>query len=168
MAFIETDITKLNENFIKIISEDWMLLAAGDEKKHNEMTVSWGGMGFLWNEPVATVYVRPQRYTDLFMQQKTNFSLCVFDNTYRDMLKKAGAISGKDIDKTQELRLSPLYNKDTVYFEQARLVLLCEKVYADKIEPQNFINADMSDKFYPNKDYHTLYIGTIKKVLIKA
>ena len=65
--FQQIKASELNENLIRMISEDWMLLAAGNEQKHNEMTVSWGGMGFLWNEPVATVYVRPQRYTFEFM-----------------------------------------------------------------------------------------------------
>ena len=33
------------------------------------MTISWGGMGTLWSRPVATVYVKPCRYTHEFMEK---------------------------------------------------------------------------------------------------
>ena len=168
MSFIQTDIKQLNENMIGMISKDWMLLSAGTPEGYNEMTVSWGGLGFLWNEPVATVYVRPQRYTDQFLKNNNTFSLCVFDEQYRDMLRKAGAISGKDCNKTAQLGLSPIFEDGTVYFEQARLVFICEKLYTDKFLPQNFEKPETLEKYYPEKDYHNIYIGAIKKVFYKT
>ena len=50
-------------NPFKMLGKDWALLTGGTPENCNPMTVSWGGMGILWNMPVATVYVRPQRYT---------------------------------------------------------------------------------------------------------
>ena len=44
-------------NACRMIGKDWMLVCAGD----NAMTASWGGMGVLWNKPVAFVFIRPQR-----------------------------------------------------------------------------------------------------------
>lgn len=168
MSFTQTDICQLNKNMVKMISEDWMLLSAGTPSAHNEMTVSWGGLGFLWNEPVATVYVRPQRYTDKFINACDRFCLCVFDEQYKNMLKQAGAISGKDCNKTEILGLTPIFEEETVYFEQAKLVIICEKLYTDKFSPQNFKKSETIEKYYPMKDYHHVYIGAIKKILIKT
>ena len=52
------------------------------------------------------------------------------------------------------------------YFKEAKLVLICEKVYAQDILEENFINKDIVSEHYQKKDFHTMYIGLIKKVLI--
>ena len=36
------------------------------------MTISWGGMGTLWDKPVVTVYVKLCRYTYGFMNEKSD------------------------------------------------------------------------------------------------
>ena len=53
----------------EIFDRDWALLTAGEKGGFNSMTVSWGGLGTLWNKPVATVYVKPVRHTHGFMEQ---------------------------------------------------------------------------------------------------
>ena len=35
--------------------KQWGLLCAGTMANHNAMSISWGGMGTLWNKPVVTV-----------------------------------------------------------------------------------------------------------------
>ena len=45
------------------IGKDWTLISAGNIDNFNMMTASWGGVGFLWNKPVAFIFVRPNRYT---------------------------------------------------------------------------------------------------------
>ena len=54
---------ELTANPFKLIGKDWMLITAGDKEKFNTMTASWGGVGIMWGKPVATAYIRPQRYT---------------------------------------------------------------------------------------------------------
>ena len=44
----------------------------------NTMTASWGGLGVLWRKPMATIYVRPQRYTFGFIEQSDEFTLSFF------------------------------------------------------------------------------------------
>ena len=61
-----------------LIGKDWALLTGGTPEKCNPMTVSWGGVGILWNKPVATVYVRPQRYTLGLLNENEQFTLCFF------------------------------------------------------------------------------------------
>lgn len=50
---------KLSENFIRLIGQEWMLVTAGESGRFNTMTASWGGIGYLWNKPVAFVFIRP-------------------------------------------------------------------------------------------------------------
>ena len=68
----------LPENFIRRIREEWALAAATAGGRTNAMTVSWGGIGCLWNQPVAFLFVRPQRYTYQFTEAAEGFSLSFF------------------------------------------------------------------------------------------
>ena len=47
MAFREIKIEELQFNPFTKIGKEWLLITAGDEKKHNTMTASWGGVGVL-------------------------------------------------------------------------------------------------------------------------
>ena len=69
---------KLNENAIKLIANDWMLISAGKPNNFNNMTASWGGFGNLWNKPVSFIFVRPPRYTYKFIEENDYFTVCFF------------------------------------------------------------------------------------------
>ena len=160
------DAKSLNGNVFSMLDNQWALLTAGDAKAYNTMTVSWGGLGVLWNKNVATVYVRPQRYTLGFIENSDFFTLSFFDEAYKSALKICGAKSGKDTDKIKEAGLSPVIADDTVYFDGAQVVLVCKKIYKGEIDPKNFLDETI-DKNYANKDYHKIFIGEIKEVLIQ-
>ena len=52
------------EDAFRLIGKEWMLVTGGTlENGYNTMTASWGGIGWLWNKPVAFVFIRPERYT---------------------------------------------------------------------------------------------------------
>jgi len=143
-----------------------MLITAGDDKGFNTMTASWGGLGVLWNKSVAFTFIRKQRYTYEFTEDNDLFTLCFFDEDYRNALSICGSKSGRDIDKVKETGLTPVHIDGTTYFDEARLVLVCKKQYFQDIDPKNFLNADI-EKNYPAKDYHRMYIGEIVKVLVR-
>ena len=166
MNFKEISPYEINNNAFSLISKDWMLITAGDKDNHNTMTASWGSIGFLWNKPIATIYVRPQRYTYEFLEQNDTFTLSFFDEYYRDALKLCGAKSGRDIDKDKETGLTPVETDGATCYEQAKLVLVCKKLYFQDIMPDNFLDSTIESN-YPNKDYHRAYIGQIIKVLVK-
>ena len=65
----ELDPKTLKENVFSLFDDRWTLITAGTESAYNTMTASWGGLGVLWHRPVATIYVRPQRYTYEFLEQ---------------------------------------------------------------------------------------------------
>lgn len=157
---------EIKENAVKLISKDWGLLSAGNEKAWNTMTVSWGMLGELWGKDVAEVFVRPQRHTKLFMDSSDYFSLCFFDDSYKDALKICGSKSGRDIDKAAATGLVPCFDRQAVYFEQAKLVIICKKISCREMSPESFIDQSI-EKNYSSGDYHTAYIGEIVAVLEK-
>lgn len=63
------DVKDLKGNFFEMISKEWMLVTAGNADKYNTMTASWGCVGWLWNKPVAVIFIRPERYTHDFIEQ---------------------------------------------------------------------------------------------------
>ena len=153
-------------NPFTLFGKGWPLLSAGRLGKYNGMTISWGGLGVLWRRKVATVYVRPQRYTFQFVEQEPYFSLSFLDESYKPALDFFGKKSGRDVDKAKATGLTPAaFDDKTVYFREAKLVLILKKIYADNFEKDRFIGLN-PDEFYASvEDYHRLYIGELVSVL---
>lgn len=153
---------ELNDNFFRLINDDWMLITAGKAGSFNTMTASWGTTGILWNRPIAICFIRPHRYTFQFAEENECFTLSFFDFRYRKMLDFCGSHSGRDIDKIAQTGLRPVETSlGNITFEQARLVLECRKIYADFLKPENFILQQIALRNYPQKDFHRFYIGEI-------
>lgn len=167
MSFKEVKPEALELNPFSAIGTEWMLITAGDETSCNTMTASWGGLGVLWNKKAATIYIRPQRYTKQFVDAKDTFTLTFFDEAYREALNICGSLSGRDCDKITKAGLTPCYMDSTVAFDEAKLVLVCRKLYKDDLKPEKFIVRECDEKNYPKKDYHTMYIAEVVKAYVK-
>lgn len=155
------DPREIQKNVFSLIGDQWMLIAAGDAEKCNMMTASWGGLGVLWHKNVATIYVRPQRYTYGLIEKLDTFSLSFFTEEYREQLKLCGSKSGREIDKVKECGLTVEKTAEhTPYFAQAELVLICRKLYYSDLDPAHFLDASIGDN-YKNHDYHRMYMGEI-------
>ena len=161
------DPKQLQENVFSLIGDKWMLITAGDGERCNTMTASWGGLGVIWGAPAATCYIRPQRYTKEFMDREDYFTLSFFGEEHRQALSLCGSKSGREVDKVKACGFTVRTAAcGAPYFEQAELVLVCRKRFAQEMDPAN-IPQDVKEKWYPNQDYHTLYIGQIVEVLTK-
>ncbi|MEG0764738.1 MAG: flavin reductase [Pseudoflavonifractor sp.] len=159
----------LDCNVFSLIGDRWMLITAGNETACNTMTASWGGLGMLWNLPVATCYIRPQRYTRTFVEREDYFTLNFFTEEYRPQLKLCGTRSGRETDKVKECGFTVAAGEGAApYFEEAELVLICRKLYHQNLDPAGFTDPALDGKNYPNHDYHTMYIGEIVAALQKA
>ncbi|MDX9891948.1 MAG: flavin reductase [Bacteroidales bacterium] len=166
--FKEIDIKDLPDNIVKLIGDDWMLVTAGSIDSCNMMTASWGGIGNLWNMPVAFIFIRPQRFTYQFTEKEEYFTLTFFEEKDRPILNFCGSNSGKNVDKIKETGLIPLQTDlGNVYYKQARVVIECQKVYSDFIDNKGFTNPELSESVYPKKDFHKMYVGKIIKVMIR-
>ena len=168
MAFKEIAIEDLQLNPFQKISRQWMLITAGDELESNTMTASWGGLGIMWGKNVATAYIRPQRYTKEFVDNNDLFTLSFLPEEKREALNICGRVSGRDVeDKWAEAGVHPYYIDGTTAVEEAEMVLVCKKLYAQEMYPECFIETECDTKWYPQADYHTMYIAEIVKVLVK-
>lgn len=154
-------------NTFKLIGSDWMLLTAGALPHYNTMTASWGGFGVLWGKQVCFCVVRPQRYTYEFMEAQKYFTLSFFDESYRKALSFCGATSGREVNKAAKTGLTPVeVQPGRIYFQEARLVIACQKIYYQDLNPAHFLTAEI-EKNYPDKDYHRMYIGAIEQCYLK-
>ena len=66
----------------KVFDKQWALVSAGTPEDYNTMTISWGGLGTLWSRPVATVYVKPIRYTYEYLEKNEYFTVSFFPEEY--------------------------------------------------------------------------------------
>ncbi len=155
------------DNVFKLIDKDWMLVTAGTMESFNMLTASWGGLGILWKRKVAMCFIRPVRHTFGFMERNELFTLSFFEEKYRPALKLCGKKSGRDIDKARAAGLTPVEGRDGgIYFAEARLVFICRKLYWHDIDPSHFVVPKL-DIFYPEKDYHRMYVGEIESCLAR-
>lgn len=166
MAFLSLPPNDLNENFISRIGKDWALLTAQNNGTANTMTVSWGGIGVLWGEPVAYVFVRPSRYTYEFIEKSEGFTLSFLDNTHKKALGYLGSTSGRDENKIEKSGLTPVCEDNFTYFEEANLVLCCKTLFKQPLDI-TALETGKIEQCYPEGDVHTMYIGQIEKALKK-
>ena len=151
-----------------MLKNNWGLVTAGNSEKYNMMTVSWGAMGELWGKDSVTVYIRPQRYTEEFMNAFDHFTLSFFSLDKKQAVHGiCGSKSGRDINKTEACGLTPNFDEAAPYFEEAKLVLECKKMYAQSLNAESITDRESVDKWYDN-DFHKMYFSEITKVLVKV
>lgn len=167
----EIDVTQLTLNPMTMIAKEWMLLTAGTEETgFNTMTASWGHMGAIWGHgggtPTTAVYIRPQRYTKEFVDREPLYTLCFFPEEYKKQLAYLGSRSGRDEDKVAKVGLTPVFGEGYTYFAEAKLVLVCKKLYRAPLLEEGFLDKAIVEENYPKRDFHDLYIGQICRVFV--
>lgn len=184
MGFAEITPFKLDENVFDTIGKKWMLItAAKPDGTVNTMTAAWGGLGFIWQLPVAFLFIRPTRYTREFVEASSTLSLSFLPEGNREALNFLGTVSGRDdAQKIQKTGLTVSYHQTAVthlpkasegfgegtpYFNEARLVLILEKLYRQDMAAEHFIATELAKRHYGDDDFHTMYIAAIKHVLVQ-
>ena len=163
MGFKEISIKDVRENLVKMVADEWMLVTSGNRDGFNTMTASWGFFGEMWGKDCAVCVVRPARYTHKFLEENEYFSLS-FLGENKAPHAVCGSKSGRDVDKIAEAGLDPVFDSRAVYFNDARIVVICKKTYVSEVTEAGFCNKDML-KWYDKDDMHTVYVGEIVKVL---
>ena len=164
MSFKEITAEQLKDNIFSAISKEYMLITAGDREDYNMMTASWGFMGEMWGHHEVMVVVRPQRYTMEFIDKQDFFTISFYGDN-KDIHKICGSKSGRDVNKTKETGLTPVFDENSVYFSEARLVIVLKKEYVSPFVPDGFTDEEPL-KWY-NGDFHNMVFGKIVKILIK-
>ena len=140
-----------------------MLIIAAKDGAVNTMTASWGCAG-VPEQAGGTCFIRHSRYTFEFAEAADTMSP-LFEE-YRPALNLCGRVSGRDCNKFAEAKLTPVFYGDTPYVEEARMVLICRKLYADDIKEGNFIVPRLLAN-YPTRDFHRFYILEVKAALLR-
>ncbi len=166
--FQEISWKELNQNAISMIGQDWMLISAGNSADYNMMTASWGTIGWLWERPVSTIYVRPQRHTHNYTERAEYYTLTFYDDPDKEVLRLMGTVSGKNFDKMNYEGLTPLVTPNgSIAFEEAYLIIECKKLYSSVLKESEFNVTEPMNDMYPERDFHTVYIGEITGVWTK-
>lgn len=172
----EINLKEFNINPLTCFSKDWALICAGNEENgYNAMTIAWGQIGSIWDRMVenkksiietATVFIRPQRYTKSFFDQNDLFTISFFDEKYRKALGYMGSHSGYSENKIHKAKLTPLFLENSTAFQEAKLIILCKKIYHSPLLESGFTDPIIIKENYPNKDFHEMFVGEIVKILI--
>ena len=168
----KTDLKALAaENAFELIGKKWMLVAAGTPEHFNMMTASWGGIGWLWNKPVAFVFVRPERYTYQFTEREDRMTLSFLGTDNEDMrriMNFCGTASGRDHDKQAETGLTPVATEGgSVAFAEARLTVEGRKLFRSEMQAAHFLDKAVLERWYhdgPGGSLHTVYVIEIENV----
>lgn len=162
-------IKDFKENIFELISKETMLITAGTPKDCNTMTASWGFMGEMWAKECAAVVVRPQRHTMSFIDNNEYFTLCFVgtDEKAKAIHKVCGFMSGREVNKIEKAGLTAMGNESYTYFDEARLIILCKKLYSKPLESDGFCDTSIIEKCYKDGDFHNLVIGSIERIYVK-
>lgn len=148
----------------QLLDKEWAILVGGVERP-NPMTVSWGGMGTLWNRPMVTIYVRPTRFTYGLLEAHREFTLNFLDSDARDAMNVCGTESGRSEDKWKLSGLlpEPAERVQVPRVKGARLVFECRIAAYSDVDPSRFIDPSIG-RLYPLSDYHRIYFGEVLSV----
>lgn len=149
-----------------ILNDDWALLVGG-KARPNPMTVSWGGLGTLWNRSVVTVYVRPTRHTYALLEADSELTLNFLPEELRPALNVCGSASGRDIDKWSTARITPVASEriGVPRVAEARLALECRTLTTFDVDPARFLDPSILEQ-YPLRDFHRAFIGEVLAIFV--
>lgn len=154
-------------NIIKMLNNDWMLITAGNNEKFNMMTASWGGLGVLYNKPIAICFINPTRYTYQLMEKNDTYTLTFYTETYRDALQYCGSNSGRNTDKVKGSGLTPITTPaGSKAFSEAWLIIECRKLVSQSLSHEALSDEKLKEEWL-GKQLHKMFIGEIINVWVK-
>ena len=133
------------QSYITQINKGLALVTAGNAEQFNTMTIGWGSLGTLWSKTVATIYIKPCRYTHEFLEREQYFTVALFDEKYRRAMALLGTKSGRDCNKVAESGL-------------------CRKLYSQQLDAASIPQFAL-ERYYQTEAPHTVYVGEIVAVL---
>lgn len=154
-------------NIIKMLSQDWMLITAGNDTEFNMMTASWGGLGYVLGKPAAFCFINPARHTYPLMERYETYTLTFYTEAYRSVLEYCGSNSGRDKDKVKETGLTPLTTPSgSKAFGEAWMIIECRKLVSQSLSQESISNEEVR-KEWIGKQVNKMFIGEIINVWIK-
>lgn len=165
MALQEIKIEEVQMNPFASLMKEWALVTVKQGDKINTLTIGWGGFGVLWQKYVATIYIRPCRYSKELLDRADGFSITFLPEKYRKTLMYLGTASGREEDKIAKSGLTLEFEDGIPYFKEGKLVYITRKIYEDAFHEEQFTDKSIAQKIYPQKDFHAFYLAEIIKVV---
>ena len=162
----EVMLNQLEFNPFSMIQDEGFLISVSQGGRDALMTAGWGAMGFLWNRPIVTVYVRPSRYTFDFLKSSSFFTVSFFPPKMASTLAWCGSYSGRDTDKLAGSGLTACRIGDYLTYEEAGLTFACRKIYMREMDERLVLDKEMTHEYYGEKDVHWSFTGQIEHVYI--
>lgn len=166
---LKKDLTEFNKNVFDSFDNTWGILTCGDKNIGcNSMTISWGGLGVLWNLNVGIVYVRKSRYTYDFAKNSDSFTISFLNDNYKKEKSVFGSKSGRDLDKYASTGLHKCFEPDFngYYIAEADYVFRMKKIYEIDL-PYEKLPEEIKNKHYNDGDIHTMFVCKIVDYLEK-
>ncbi|MCX7970445.1 MAG: flavin reductase family protein [Negativicutes bacterium] len=138
-------------------------LTANDGGRTNVMTIGWGGLGYIWRQPVVIALIRPTRHTWHLIEKSGEFAVSIPEaGQMKDALAVCGSRSGRETDKIALCSLDLIEPRIIA----TKLIAGCELYYECKLLARHDLDPAKLDpaidqQWYPAKDYHTVYYGQI-------
>ena len=101
----------------------------------------------MWHKMVATIYIRPSRYTFEFLKNNDYFTISFFDSKYKPDLAVLGSLSGRDGNKLKKTKLTPKFLANGVGFKEANLTFVCKKIYIEQMNLKH-ISQEIASEIY--------------------
>lgn len=162
MRLQPVDFQSMTPEVFRVFETQNALLTAGDRETCNTMTIGWCQLGRVWNLPVCTVYVRPERYTYEFMESYDYFTVSVLPQEAKKIMALCGTKSGRDVDKVRECGLTLCYGAgDAPFFDEAEWVLVCKKAYVQALDAACVLDARIHGSYGAKGNWHRAYIGVV-------
>lgn len=139
---------------------------SGDEV--DTMVIGWGLLGNIWGKPTFTAFIRESRHSHSLVEESGEFTVNVpVGRLDPQVLKVAGSVSGRDVDKVRELGLTLVEPQviATPAIAECPITLECKVMYKQLLDVA-CIPADVIRSFYPpfadgKPDMHVAYYGEI-------
>ena len=137
------------------------------------MAIGWGTMGVQWKKPIFIVFVRQSRHTKELLDKNPEFTVNIpLDKIDKDVLRVAGTMSGRDVDKVKELGLT-LVPGETVSvpaIKELPLTIECKVIYQQD-QDLSALEPNLREHSYPagtaeENNFHTAYYGLITAAYI--
>ena len=154
--------TDMIQPAVEQLAKGRALLTVGGDKP-NTMTIAWGSIGYCWNRPVFTVYVRPQRHTHDILQAQGRLPVSLsLNNDTTDIFRFAGSTSGREIDKFDNHGITAAAGQsiDCPVIGECQLHFECI-LRASAPMTGEAMHEETRQRVYPEADYHTIYMGEI-------
>ena len=144
-----------------------VFVSCGTDKKINIMDTQWGTIGRMWGRDIFVLPVRKKKYSHGIIHKNMSFVVNVPTAEMRSKLIQCQNLSGKDVNKFNELGFTPVPAKrvNSVMIDECSIHLECKVIYISEMHASR-LNPTIAKDMYIDKEYHTLFFGEIIRTSI--